>query len=66
MLAERKTTKRIKTSLAKRVARRLRTASASRVRRAPIVLAKADNAAVTLAIEKVGAKYAKMLNLLSQ
>lgn len=66
MLVERKTVKRTRIAVVKKVTRRRRTAQVGVAKRAPIVMDKADNSAVTLAIAKVGAKYAKMLNLLSQ
>ena len=66
MLVERKTVKRTRIAVVKKVTRRRRTAQAGFVKKAPIVMDKADNSAVTLAIAKAGAKYAKMLNLLSQ
>ncbi len=36
------------------------------VKRSPAVLIKADDSSVTLAIAKMGARYDKMLNLLSR
>lgn len=66
MLVERKMAKRTKMSVAKKMTRSSRIARADRIKQTPIVMNKADNSAVTMAIARVGAKYEKMLNLLSQ
>ncbi len=66
MLVERKIAKIAKTSAVRRAARKTRMARAADANSLSIAMTKADDNTVTVTIAKVGAKYEKMLNLLSR
>ena len=66
MLVERKIAKIAKTSAIRRTARKTRMARAADANGLSIAMTKADDSTVTVTIAKVGAKYEKMLNLLSR
>lgn len=66
MLFERKRVKVSDTLAVRKVARRLSESRAVGVKRLRAVLIKSDDSSVTLAITKIGARYGKMLNLLSR